>query len=143
MKAQGWAVFVIVFLILFFGVGSFIPSTGQYARALSGIKGVLSLFIAWQVTKRYRGQEASSGGGNIITDEDSDPAVDSEDDDLGDVELFEWILDLEAITGFLSTSPGCPEYLLESTFKLRRKMMERLYATGGEFAERHRGWQGG
>ena len=69
---------MIVFLILFLGSTSLFPGGD---RACSGILGVLSLFIAWQVTKRYRGQDASSAGGNIIMGEDSDSTVENEDED--------------------------------------------------------------
>ena len=45
--------------------------------------------------------------------------------------LFAWILDLENLARVIS-----PEYQLDALFEIRRSMIERLRALGGEWADR-------
>jgi len=48
-----------------------------------------------------------------------------------DEQLFFWILELEDLSMVIS-----PEYQLAALFKIRRSMIERLRALGGEWADR-------
>ena len=48
-----------------------------------------------------------------------------------DEQIFFWILELENLAQVIS-----PKYQLDAVFKLRRSMIERLRALGGEWADR-------
>jgi len=62
--------------------------------------------------------------------EASEPTRGDESRDI-DEQIFFWILELENLAQVIS-----PKYQLDAVFKLRRSMIERLRALGGEWADR-------
>ena len=67
-------------------------------------------------------------------DEITKPLPDDEDIEM-DEQLFYWIMEVESLAQFVSAG-GEGETLLNAIFKLRKSMIERLHAMGGEWANR-------
>jgi len=57
-----------------------------------------------------------------------------------DEQLFKWILDLENLANYVSF--GGSKSLLDALEAMRMEMIEKLYAVGGEWADRYKSMQG-
>ncbi|MFV2045424.1 MAG: hypothetical protein ACC700_19605 [Anaerolineales bacterium] len=55
-----------------------------------------------------------------------------------DEQLFDWILQVENLAQVVRE-----KYQLDALFRLRAQMIEKLYAVGGEWADRYKGMQDG